>query len=71
MLKNNEWMEIHDEYQIAPNLNISMGCMLAQLMICYKEVKTYIKFGAAFCETSMCLLVSVIIVLRLDCLRNI
>ena len=48
MLKKikNEWMGIHDDYQTAPN--ISMGCMLAQLMIiCYiVEVKTCIKFGA-------------------------
>ena len=28
-------MRIHDDYQTAPNLNISVGCMLAQLMICY------------------------------------
>ena len=48
MLKiNNELMGNHDDYQTAPNLNISMGCMLAQLMICYiAEVKTCIKFGA-------------------------
>ena len=26
-------MEIHDDYQTAPNLNISMGCVLAQLII--------------------------------------
>ena len=33
-------MGIHDDYLTAPNLNILMGCMLAQLMICYiMEVK--------------------------------
>ena len=40
-------MGIHDYYQTAPNLNILMGCMLAQLLIFYiMEVKTCIKFGA-------------------------
>ena len=46
-VENNEWRGIHDDYQTAPNLNISMGCTLAQLMICYiREVKTCIKCGA-------------------------
>ena len=46
-VENNEWRGIHDDYQTAPNLNISMACMLAQLMICYiMEVKNCIKCGA-------------------------
>ena len=44
--KYNEWMTIHDDYQTAPNLNISMGYMLAQLICYIVEVKTFIKFGA-------------------------
>ena len=47
MLKKNEWMGIHDDYETAPNLNISMGCMLAKLICYIVEVKTFIKFGAA------------------------
>ena len=70
--KNNEWMRIHDDYQTAPNLNISMGCMLAQLMICYNcgSENVYQVLCGAFCETSIPSFVSIIIFLPLHCLHD-
>ena len=52
--ENNEWRGIHNDYQTAPNFNISMG--LAQLIICYiMEVKTCIKCGAVRFVRRQCL----------------